>query len=91
MKVKKDLCKLNLTDKDLGNSKLFIDQTLCPNLKLLWSKSKRLHAMKQIHSHYISNGMVKVKLDKNSRPLPITNAIDFHMHFPGMDLSLHRS
>ena len=34
MKVRKDLCKLNLTDIDLGNSKVFINQSLCPNCKL---------------------------------------------------------
>ena len=30
MKVKKDLSKLNLTDIDLGNTKIFINQSLCP-------------------------------------------------------------
>ena len=31
-----------------GNTKLFIYQSLCPHYKLVWSKNKRLHAMKQI-------------------------------------------
>ena len=48
MKVKKDLSKLNLTDIDLGNTKIVIIQSFCPYYKILWSKSKRLHAMKQI-------------------------------------------
>ena len=34
-KVKKDLSKLNLTDIDLGNTKIFINQSLCPYYKLL--------------------------------------------------------
>ena len=51
MKVKKDLSNLNLTDTDLGNTKIFINQSLCLYYKLLWSKSKRLHAKKQIHSY----------------------------------------
>ena len=46
LKVKKDLSKLNLTDIDLGNTKIFINQSLCPYFKLLVSKSKWLHAMK---------------------------------------------
>ena len=62
MKVKKDLSKLNLTNIDQGNTKTFINQSLSPYCKLLWSKSKRLHAMKQIHSYYISNGTVMVTL-----------------------------
>ena len=61
MNVKKDLSKLNLTNIDLGNTKIFITESLCPYCKLLWSKSKRLHAIKQIHSYYVSNGTVKVK------------------------------
>ena len=91
MKVKKDLFKLNLTDIDLGSSKVFINESLSPNCKLLLSKSKRLHAMKQIHSYYVSNGTVEVNFDKNSRPVSITHVIDFDKHFPGIDLSLHRS
>ena len=38
MNVKKDLSKLNLTDLDLGNTKISINQSLCPYYKLLWSK-----------------------------------------------------
>ena len=87
MKVKKDLSKLNLSDIDLGNTKIFINQSLCPYYKLLWSRSKRLHAMKHIHSYYVSNGTVKVKLEENSRPISITHTTDFDKHFPGIDLS----
>ena len=64
MEVKKELSKLNSTDIDLGNAKIFINQSLYPYYKSLWSKSKRLHAMKQIHS-YVSNGTVKYQ--ENSR------------------------
>ena len=42
MKFKKDLFKLNLTDIDLDDAKIFINQSLCPYYKILWSKSKRL-------------------------------------------------
>ena len=87
MKVKKDLSKLNLTDKDLGNTRIFINHSFCPYYKLLWSKSKRLHAMKQIQSYYISNGTLKVKLGENSRPLSITHATDFDKHSAAIDLS----
>ena len=87
MKVKKDLSKLNSTDIDLGNTKIFINQSLCPYYELLWSKSKRLHAMKQIHRYNVSNGTVKVKLEENGRPISITHATDFDNYFPGIDRS----
>ena len=35
MKVKKDISTLNLTDIDLGNAKIFNNQSLCPYYKLL--------------------------------------------------------
>ena len=87
LKVKKDLSELNLTDMDLGNTKIFINQSVCPYYTILWSKSKRLHAMKQIHSYYVSNGTMKVKLEENSRPISITHATDFDKNFPGITLS----
>ena len=37
MKVKKDISKLNLTDIDLGNTKIFINQSLCPYYKIYHS------------------------------------------------------
>ena len=73
MNVEKGLSKLNLTDIDLDNTKVYITQILCPYYKLLWPQSKRLHAMKQIHSYYILNCTVKVKDEENSWPLSITS------------------
>ena len=40
--------------------------------------------MKQIHSYYVSNDMVKTKLEENSRPISITHATDFDKHFSGI-------
>ena len=41
--VKKDLQKMKMEDFDLpGNGKLFINRSVCPYYKVLWSKSKKL-------------------------------------------------
>ena len=40
-----------------------------------------------IHSYYVSNDMVKLKHEENSRPLSVTHATDFDKHFSGIDLS----
>ena len=51
--VKKDLKKLTLEDLELpGNSKLFINRSLCPYYNVLWSKSKKLHSLSKIHSFF---------------------------------------
>ena len=47
--VKKDLKKLTIADFKLpGNNKLFINRSLCPYYKMLWSKSKKLHSLSKI-------------------------------------------
>ena len=66
---------------------LYINQNLHPYYKLLWSKSKQLHAMKQIHSYYVFNRTIKAKIEENSRPFSITHAVDFDKYFPGIDLN----
>ena len=48
MKVKKDISKLNLTDIDLGNTKIFINQSLCPYYKIYQSKHGLLKLRGQI-------------------------------------------
>ena len=51
--VKKDQNKLKLEDFDLtGNNKLFINRSLCPYYKVLWSKSKKLYNLGKIHSFF---------------------------------------
>ena len=49
--VKTDLQKLKMEDVDLtGSNKLFVNRSLCPYCKVLWSKSKKLHNLGKIHS-----------------------------------------
>ena len=48
--VKNDLKKLTMEDLELpGNSKLFINRSLCPYYKMLWSKSKKLDSLSEIY------------------------------------------
>ena len=86
--VKKDLKKLTLEDLELhGNSKLFINRSLCPYYKMLWSKSKKLHSVSKIYSFFISGDTIKIRVNENSLPLSITHVDDFGKHFPDVDLS----
>ena len=87
--AKKDLKDLNTDDLDLPtDTKIFVNQSLCPYYRMLWSKSKRLQSMGMINSFFISGGTVKVKIAENSRPLAITHLNDLTVHFPNVDLSL---
>ena len=72
LQVKKDLKDLNTDDLDLSRgTKNFVNQSLCPYYRILWSKSKRLHNMGIINSFYISGGTVKVKLLRIVDPWPL--------------------
>ena len=88
LNVRKDLTKLSMEDLQLtGQGKLYINQSLCPYCRVLWSKSKSLHRMGKIFSYYVSNGTVKIKIQETSKPLSIMHTSDLEKLFPDVDLS----
>ena len=88
LNVRKDLTKLSMEDLQLtGQGKLYINQSLCPYYRVLWSKSKSLHRMGKIFSYYVSNGTVKIKIQETSKPLSIMHTSDLEKLFPDVDLS----
>ena len=88
LQVKKDLKDLTVDDLDLPQeTKIFVNQSLCPYYRILWSKTKCLQSMVKINNFFTSGGTVKVKIDENSKPLAITHLDDLAINFPGVDLS----
>ena len=88
LNVRKDLTKLSMENLQLtGQGKLYINQSLCPYYRVLWSKSKSLHRMGKIFSYYVSNGTVKIKIQETSKPLSIMHKSDLEKLFPDVDLS----
>ena len=88
LNVRKDLTKLSMEDLQLtGQGKLYINQSLCPYYRVLWSKSISLHRMGKIFSYYVSNGTVKIKIQETSQPLSIMHISDLEKLFPDIDLS----
>ena len=86
LKAKNDLRKLDTTNLDLlEGSKIFVNQSLCSYYRLLWSTSKKPHGKGRIFGSYVSNGSVKIKLQKNSRPSFISHMEDFKKYFPDVD------
>ena len=70
-----------------GQNKLFINRSLCPCYKVLWSKSKKLHSLGKVFSFHISGDTIKIKVSENSSTLSITHVDDFGKYFPDIDLS----
>ena len=81
-KIKKDLRDLNMDDLDLPrDTKIYINQSLCPYYRILWSKAKRLQNIDSIDNFYISSGSIKIKVTENSSPVTITHLDDFKDSF----------
>ena len=82
LNAKKELRKLDM--KEIGfpeDNHIFVNQSLCTDYRVLWSKAKRLHSLKRISSFYVSGGTAKIKISGNSLPLPKTHVNDFQRTF----------
>ena len=89
LSVRRDLNKVKMSNIDLtGQSTLYINQSLCPYYRMLWSKTKTLYKKGKIDSFYVSNGNIKIRLQENARPITISHTHDFIKYFPGVDLSV---
>ena len=85
--VKKDLQKLKLEDVDLTRSnKLFINRSLCPYYKVLWSRSRNCITLVKFIVFLISGHTAKIKINESSASLPTTHVNDFGNYFPDVDL-----
>ena len=88
MSVKRDLRKVKLEDIGLrGSSSIFVNPSLCPYYRMLWSKSKRLLDLGKINNFFVSSGKIKIRLQENSKPLVTTHVEDFKKYFPDVDLT----
>ena len=88
LSVKRDLRKIKLEDIGLrGSNSIFINPSLCPYYRMLWSKSKRLLDLGKINNFYVSSGKIKIRIQENSKPLSITHVEDFKKYFPDVDLT----
>ena len=72
-----DIRKVGLPQGSL----VFVNQSLCSYYKYLWSLCKRLHSKKLIHSFWVSNGNVNLKVCENTPVLFVSHASDLEKHF----------
>ena len=78
----KKLKSVDITRVGLPQGSLvFINQSLCSYYKYLWSLCKRLHSKKLIHSFWVSNGNVNLKVRENTPVLLVSHVSDLEKHF----------
>ena len=71
--------------RSLEGCRIFVNLLLFSCYCLLWSASKQLHGKVKIFGWHVSNGSIKIKLQKNSRPIYISHMEDFKNYFPDVD------
>ena len=81
-KVKKSLKGTNLSSIGV-RSPVHINDSLCKYYKMLWRKCKKLCVNKFIHSFWLSNGSIRLKLCDNERSYIRTHINDLEELFPG--------
>ena len=67
---------------------VYMNDSLCSYYKVLWQKCKKLWSRKFIHTFWVSNGSIKLKIADNDRVYTITHNNDLEELFPGNKLLL---
>ena len=87
LRVKKELKFLDLTQLDFPeNTKIFINESLCPCYKGICSKCKKLTAIQKIHQFYTISGLIRVKMEETGPSKIITHMVDLKDLFPHIDI-----
>ena len=84
-KNKKNLKTANLTSLNIHNP-VYVNDSLCKYYKSLWIKCKRLRDGNEIHSFWVTNGSIRMKLTESSNVKEITHICDLEELFPGNPL-----
>ena len=87
LKNKKMLKDIDYSSK-FGSSRLYINESLCGFYRGLWNKCKKLRNIGKIHSFYVSNGNVKIRINEHGNALSIGHDNDLIKYFPSVDFSL---
>ena len=84
-RIRKNKKKLKGTDLSSLNIRgpVYINDSLCRYYKSLWSKCKRLRDGNFIHSFWVTNGSIRIKVNESSEMQVITHICDLEEHFPG--------
>ena len=81
LKEKHKMRSINLYDDntDTNNKrKIFINQSLCPYYRKLYSMMKDFNNEGLIDYFWITNGTIKIRKSSQSKPISITHESDLH-------------
>ena len=79
-KALKDTDKTSLNFPE--DTRIFVNDSLCPYYRGLYGKCKSLYLSKRIFAFWSSNGVIKLKVEEKSNLKSITHDYDLHRLFP---------
>ena len=87
LRVKKELKSLDPTDLNFpDNTKIFINESLCPYYRGIWNKCEKLRTIQKTHQLYTISGLIRAKLEETGPSKTITHMIDLKKLFSDMGI-----
>ena len=91
IKVLENRSKLKVSDKTVRgfdqDTKIYVNESLCPAYRFLLWKVRQLIAGKKVYSYWTFNGIIKIKLSDASKIHAIIHIADLRKLFPDVDFS----
>lgn len=84
---KKKLKGLKPKKVNLGGNAIYANYSLCPAYRKLWYRAKLLFQAQRIHSFWISNGTLKLRVTDSSEPLLIEHQSQLSGLFPNFSFN----
>ena len=80
---RKRLKDVDMTDlKFEVDTRIFLNDSLCPYYRGIYGKCKSLYREKLIHGFWTYNGIVRIKVTEKGAPKTITHDDDLYKIFP---------
>ena len=67
-------------------TKIFINESLCPYYRGIWSKCKKLMDKQKLYQYYTINGLIRLRIEESGQAKTITHMVDLQNLFPNIDI-----
>ena len=87
LRVKRQLKGLHPAVVDLPEgTKIFVNESLCPYYRGIWSKCKKSRDKQKVHQYYAINGLVRLQIEESGQAKIITYMVDLPNLFPDIEI-----
>ena len=83
LRVKRQLKGLDPAAVDWPEgTKIFVNESLFPYYRGIWSKCKKLRGKQKVHQHYPINGLIRLRMEEYGQAKMITHMVDLKICSP---------